>query len=350
MTLSPWAQSNDVPHETTDHHQHQRHQEDRLSQVNQLMALSVWGNSQVSAYLYNVMDDFPDIDPHRHLYSSFSFRTIHDLAINTVTKAVKNKTCTATDLNIIVEGLIGGTPADEKFGEAAIKKCLSSTHNKRHEYNQNNEWPCADHDAQYIAALYADIMHFAADILEPLPNQYGYIHHSMVRTLASKSDNVVASLKAGATAQDAFEPRELGQHDNFIQDGYRRLNEHLENQLLKLRALAHNTRPQPSEDFAMIAMDIESAGAYLTTLHDGLSELCAAHEWVGVYEHLAYHNMQNHTADTIPPIGSNCGIHAYLDDFIKANANVEIHPMDARVLAAIFTEIKQTHPTPRPPQ
>jgi hypothetical protein len=354
MTQSPWARDIDTPPAPTRPRQPelQRKRDDRLSQIDQLMRLSVWGNSQVDAYLYHVMDDFPDIDVHKHLFSSYSFRTIHSLVHNTVIRISKNEDCTAADLVLVVEGLIGEPLNDNNFATDAIQDCLNTCKDIKTEYDANNEWPCADHDAIYVTSLYGALMHFAANIQESIPNNHGYIHHSMVRMLADKADTASKNIRTGQLADEALEPRELATHDNIIQHGYRVLDQYLTDQLGKLRHVANNVKPQPTEAFETIALDMDCAGAYLKALHDGLNELCAAHEWIGVYEHLAYRNMCDTDPKSnaqLPLLDANSGIHAYLDDFIAANARTEVHPMDARVLYALFEGIKQSHPMPQPP-
>lgn len=331
MTKSPWTfeqtgntQSNEERPETSG---------DKLATINALMHLSVWGNSQVNAYLFNVIDDHPDVNSNRILFASSTFRSVHHIAMDATQHIALGKEPIEQSISRFIIGTNNQTPMDN-FLEETISKIQS--------LDKSNQ-------ALFTTQIYGYLMHLAARIFEthPLPN--GYIHHSMVSMLGEKVDSGIAKISKGVLITESLEEVETANKVNFIQSGHQLLRQYLYSSLDTLVTIVKKTNPSAIEDFETTKTDAQVGYDFLNTLYDGVNELIASHEWPEIYEKIALENLQAAHCTSEPiPVTTNCGIQRFVSDVITYNAHLQIHPRDAQIMRTILDNIFKQHPLKKP--
>jgi hypothetical protein len=295
--------------------------------------VTIWGNSHINEYLFDVIAEFPDINAHLHLLSSRQYRTTHYHACDAV-KDLLGGTSIDDALDTLSDNM-GGTLTDVERADAL--KTISDLIETQKSYGH---FPSPQLDTRYVTSLYAVCMSLCADLLDPKANAPGFIHPAEIRNRAKKAQKAADDLLVKSDIDACLAQAELGTYDNFIQTGYRYLTTHIQTQLEKLRHHAPDILRSASEDFADTFCDIDACGNTLQMLQDILYDTISAHEWPEIYEYEAFETaMECNSEEDLPNITPECGAKRFIKEFISANGDVVLTPRDAMIVASVFKDI-----------
>jgi len=330
MAQSPWARELSEP-STKQQEQSKAVETDRYADA--VERVTIWGNSHINEYLYDVIAEFPDINPHLHLLSSRQYRTAHYHACDAL-KDLLGGVSIDDALDTLSDNM-GGALTDNQRVDAL--KTISDLIEIQKSYQ---DFPSPQIDTRYAISLYAVCMSLCANLLDPYANKSGFIHPAQIRDLANKAQSAADALLVKSEIDECLAQAELGTYDNFIQTGYRYLSTHIETQLEKLKHHAPDILRSAQHDFADTLCDLDACGSTMQMLQDILYETVAAHEWPEIYEYEAFEAAMECNSDKdLPPMTPECGVKRFIKEFISANVEVVLTPRDAMVVASVFKDI-----------